>query len=237
MDVIHRFVHESASCAYLPQQQSRLEYELAASLSPLEYEDRMNAGWRKFGVMLFHPVCASCQACRPIRILVERFCPDRSQARAAKRNMDLRVEYAPPAADAARLALYNRYHAAQALRKDWEVEETDIAEYALRFIHNPIPAVEVSLWDGDALCAVALTEITPRSLSGIYHYHDPDRMERSLGTYVILQTIELARQLAKPYAYFGYYVADCGSLAYKARFRPCEILGADGHWREIPAGS
>jgi arginine-tRNA-protein transferase len=47
----------------------------------------------------------------------------------------------------------------------------------------------------------------------------------------MLQTIELARRLDKPYAYFGYYVAGCASMSYKARFRPCEILGTDDIWR------
>jgi arginyl-tRNA--protein-N-Asp/Glu arginylyltransferase len=233
MIIFHRFIQGASACAYLPDQRSRLEYELAASLSPEEYEHRMNSGWRKFGMLLFHPVCASCQACRPIRILAERFCPDRSQARAAKRNADLRVEFAPPAVDETRLALYRRYHEAQASRKGWEAEAIDANDYAFRFLRNSLPAVEISVWNGNELCAIALTEVTPNSVSGIYHYHDPLRLDRSLGTYVMLQTLELAKQLARPYAYFGYYVSGCGSLEYKARFRPCEILGADGQWHEV----
>src|SRR5947209_1043620 len=113
MIVIHRFSHHSPSCSYLPDEQSTMEYELTPHISAEEYEERMNAGWRKFGMILFHPACASCQACRPVRILADRFQPDRSQARAWKRNADLRVAIAPPTVDDSRLALYRQYHAAQ----------------------------------------------------------------------------------------------------------------------------
>ena len=51
----------------------------------------------------------------------------------------------------------------------------------------------------------------------------------------MLQTLALAQRLGKPWAYFGFYVAGCGSLAYKARFHPCEILGEDGAWRPLTA--
>ncbi len=232
MIIIHRFKQDAPSCSYLPDEQSTMEYELAPHMSPQEYEERMNAGWRKFGMLLFHPICVECQACRPVRILADRFLPDRSQARAWRRNADLRIGRQAPVVDRARLDLYRRYHAAQAARKGWETEAVDAEDYTFRFLHSTVPAIEISVWNGDALCAVALTDVTPNSVSGIYHYHDPDCLDRSLGTFVILHVIQLARQLGKPYAYFGYYVAGCGSLSYKARYRPCEILSSDGVWRE-----
>ena len=126
-------------------------------------------------------------------------------AREEAQSFDLRVEFGQPEVDRARLSLYDRYHASQANRKGWQAEEIDADDYRLRFLHSTIPAVEVSIWDGDLLCAVALTELTPNTVSGIYHYHDPQRLDRSLGTFVILNVIELARQRGKPYAYFGYY--------------------------------
>src|SRR5262249_37885431 len=156
------------SCSYLPDRPSLMEYELALQLSAQEYEDRMNAGWRKFGMLLFHPVCAACQECRSVRILVNEFAPDRSQARAWKRNADLRVEHAPPTVDAARLDLYDRYHTSQATRKGWEADAIAAEEYAFRFLRTTVPAVEVSVWDEDALCAVALTDVTPNAVSGVY---------------------------------------------------------------------
>ena len=235
MQILHRFQTGPETCHYLPDRDAETLYELAARLSPEEYEERMNTGWRKFGSLLFRPVCAGCRECRPIRIDVGRFAPDRSQRRALRRNADLTVRLAAPGVDAARLRLFHRYQAAQSERKDWPQTQPDAQEYARSFVRNPLPAVEISAWEGDALRAIVLTEVTPNTVSGIYHYHDPDHRDRGLGTFGMLQTLALARRLGKPWAYFGFYVADCGSLAYKARFHPCEILGDDGAWRALPA--
>ena len=168
MLVLRQFLAEPHPCAYLPHQTATLEYSYTPVITPAEYEARMNRGYRKFGTMLFRPLCAACQACRPIRIPVNRFQPDRSQRRAWKRNLDLEVRRGRPVVDPARLALYARYHAAQTARKGWPEQEKDPEEYAFSFVANPVPSVEVSLWEGEALRAVLLTEVTPNVVSGIY---------------------------------------------------------------------
>jgi leucyl-tRNA---protein transferase len=237
MIVLHRFSIDE-TCMYLPDRPMRLDYALVARLTPTEYEERMNRGYRKFGPFLFHPNCPGCRECRPIRIPVARFTPDRSLRRTLKRNSDLTVRFAEPTVDEERLALYNRYHTGQAAFKGWPAEQKDAEDYVFSFLENPIPSVEISVWEHDAegteiLRAVVLTEVTPNVVSGIYHYYEPDLRDRSIGAFAMLQTIELARQMGKPYAYFGYYVAGSASMEYKARFRPCEVQGEDGVWREF----
>lgn len=232
MRVLHQFTTEPHECSYLPDREATLEYRYLARLSPQEYEDLMNRGWRKFGALIFRPVCPDCRECRPIRIPVERFRPDRSQRRAWKANEGLELRLDRPSVDEQRLELYHRYHDAQSDRKGWTRQERDAEEYAFSFVRSPLAAVEISLWEGERLRGVVLTDLTPNVVSGVYHYHDPDLSHRGVGTYCMLRTIELARQLGKTWAYFGFYVAGCGSLAYKARFRPCEIMDADGVWRE-----
>ncbi len=231
MVILQQFTTEPHPCAYLPDETAELEYTVVARMSAAEYEAHVDAGYRKFGAFLFRPICATCRACQSLRIPVEGFQPDRSQRRAWKRNSDLEIRYAPPVVDAQRLDLYQRYHDARSAEKGWPEHDRDPKEYAASFVHNPIPGMEITLWEDDSLRAVVLTELTPNGVSGVYHYHDPDGAERSLGTACMLHTIELARKLSKKWAYFGYYVAECGSLAYKARFRPCEVLGEDGAWR------
>jgi leucyl-tRNA---protein transferase len=233
MRVLQQFTSDAHTCAYLPDRLSTLEYAYAPVLTAQEYEDLMNRGFRKFGALFFQPVCHGCRECRPIRIPTARFRPDRSQRRAWKRNQDLTVRRAAPSVDEARLDLYQRYHSAQSSRKGWPEQERDAREYAFGFVENPVPAIEITMWEGNTLRAVVLTDITPGVVSGVYHYHDPDLADRGLGTFCMLHTLELARELEKTWAYFGYYVAGCGSLEYKARFRPCEIMGADGVWREL----
>src|SRR5690606_23525719 len=137
---------------------------VVTELSAAEYEDLMNRGYRKFGPMVFRPVCPSCTECRSLRIPVDRFHPNRSPRRAWKRNSDLRVQLAPPSIDTARLELYHRYHDAQTLRRDWPAQERDVQEYALSFVHNPSPGVEITLWEGSVLRAVVITDITPHTV-------------------------------------------------------------------------
>ena len=192
MRVLDQFVSGPETCHYLPDRLATQEYVLAGQISAQEYEDLMNRGWRKFGPMLFHPICEGCQECRPLRIDAERFAPDRSQRRAWQKNADLTVRYGQPTVDAARLNLYRRYHAAQAALKGWPDADRTEKGYAFQFVHNPIPSVEISVWEGKALLAVALTDITPQVVSGVYHFHEPDCRERSLGTFVMRHTIHLA---------------------------------------------
>ena len=51
----------------------------------------------------------------------------------------------------------------------------------------------------------------------------------AIGTYMILDMIELSQQLKLPYLYLGYYVEQSPKMAYKTRFAPCQIL-KDGKW-------
>lgn len=218
------------TCTYLAEQQCTMENLVVAQLSPMEYEQKMNNGWRKFGPVLFRPVCESCTACRPLRIPVAEFVPSRSQRRALAKNATLEVRYGRPIVDDRRLALYNRYHTQQEVQKGWPVGERSAEDYAFSFVHNPVPAVEISVWEGEILRAIVLTDVTPSTVSGVYHYYEPEGQSHSLGTFAMLQTILLAQKLAKPWAYFGYWVAACPSLSYKANFQPCEILTEAGSW-------
>jgi arginine-tRNA-protein transferase len=234
MRVLQQIVTDPHPCHYLADREAITEYSYAPFLEPQEYEDLMNRGYRKFGPLFFRPICDGCRECRPIRIPLATFQPDRSQRRCWKRNQDLEIRLASPTVDTIRLDLFERYHNAQIDRKGWDGHEKDADEYAFSFVHNPIPAVEVSMWEGDALRAVLLTEVTPNVVSGIYHYWDPEHAARGLGTFCMLHTLELARRLQKRWAYFGFYVTGCGSLEYKSRFQPCELMDLDGVWRPLP---
>ncbi len=230
MQILDQFLSGPDVCPYLPDRLATQQYAVAAQLSPDEYEALMNAGWRKFGQTLFRPVCQSCTECRPLRIPAVAFTPDRSQERCPRKNADLEVRLALPVADTARLNLYRRYQAAQTETKGWPDAERTLDSYTRQFVQNPLPSIEISIWEDDLLRAVVITDITPSTVSGVYHFHDPDYRSRSLGTFALLQTIALARMLQKRWAYFGFYVAGCPSMEYKTRFHPHEILSPGGVW-------
>ena len=82
------------------------------------------------------------------------------------------------------------------------------------------------------LIAAALTDQLHDGLSMVYSFYDPDDVNRSLGSFMVLDHVERARALGLPYVYLGYWVADCRKMAYKMRFRPLEALGLDG-WHTV----
>jgi arginine-tRNA-protein transferase len=232
MLVLQQFVTEPHECPYLADRRATLRYSYAASLSGAEYEALMDSGHRKFGALFYRTECGDCRACRPIRVPVDRFRPNQSQRRALRINGDLELRVARPTVDAARLELYARYHRAQSARKGWPDAAKDATGYEFNFVHNPVPALELSVWETSTLRAVLIADVTPRVLSLVYHFHDPDLARRSLGTFAIVRAIDLAKSMRRPWVYLGYYVAGCGSMEYKTRFKPFELMDEHGVWAE-----
>ncbi len=237
MIILEKFIQGPYPCPYLEGRDASLEYELAGKLSPFEYEARMNKGWRKFGIAMFHPVCSGCQECRPIRVPVNGFTPRRNQMRTLARNRDLEFRLGPPVVDAERLALFDQYHRTQGVRKDWPVHRNDEESYFTSFVLNLVPSLEVSVWQGSRLRGIILLDITPRVVSAVYHYYDFSEPRRSLGTLLILEAIEYARERQREWVYLGYFVAGSRSMEYKARFQPCQIMLPDGTWRDHQVGA
>ena len=234
MQSLFRYIAPPSRCGYLPDREWSLEYEMIADLSAIEYQQRMLTGWRRFGNMLFRPQCDGCRACRSLRVDAARFVPNRSQRRALKLNAgQVQIKIGVPAVSRARLQLYDRYHAFQADFKSWPLHPAkDAASYRESFVHNPDFTEEWNYYLDGQLIGVGYVDDLPTGLSAIYFFYDPDQRERSLGTYNVLAVIAEAARRGRPFVYLGYHVAGCRSLAYKANFRPHQILGPDGVWRE-----
>lgn len=91
--------------------------------------------------------------------------------------------------------------------------------------------------------AVGLFDITPRALSAIFFYYNPDYARLSPGTANVVSLLRDAVAAELPYIYLGYRVAGCPSLRYKASFRPHELLegrpetlGDPPRWRGVEGG-
>lgn len=221
-----------SNCNYLPHETAQLEYNQVQSLSAAEYMDYMLDGWRRFGRMMFRPRCRRCTSCRSIRIPTDRFAPNRSQRRAWQANHGVvRVSIGRPAVTPEKLALYDRYHAYQAVAKDWPWHPPKQADdYFSSFVDNPFPNQEWCYHLGEKLVGVGYVDDLPRGLSAIYFFYDPDERDRSLGTFNVLSQIEQARRQGLPHVYLGYFVEGCPSMEYKAKFLPNETRLPDGRW-------
>jgi arginine-tRNA-protein transferase len=233
MESLYHFIAPPSQCGYLPDRNWRLEYDIVSDLTKAEYQDFMRRGWRRFGLSLFRPRCPNCRACQSIRVIADRFRPNRSQKRVRTLNESEVVRrVGQPAVTAAKIELYDRYHAFQSDTKGWPIHPPrDPDSYAESFVENPFPTEEWTYFLGRRLVAVSYVDALPQALSAMYCFYEPDLRNRSLGTWNVLSMIEEAVRRHIPHVYLGYYVGGCPSMEYKARFVPHEILGDDGQWR------
>jgi arginine-tRNA-protein transferase len=232
MQSLFTFTTDPGPCGYLPDQEWSLKYEVVGELTAAEYQERMLLGWRRFGHSLFRPVCSRCRKCLSLRVPVATFAPDRSQRRAFASNAGVvELTIGEPLVTHEKLDLYNRYHAFQQVNKGWSDHESTTADdYLDSFVSNPFPAEEWCYYRDGRLAGVGYVDALPSGLSAIYFYYDPKERDRSLGTFNVLSIIREAVARGIPYVYLGYYVKGCGSLEYKSRFRPNEVLGESGEW-------
>jgi leucyl-tRNA---protein transferase len=194
--------------------------------------DRLSrAGFRRSHNIAYAPVCPSCQSCVPIRIPVAKFQPDRTLRKIAKMNAAVEGFEVPARATAEQFQLFQCYQ--QARHGSGDMATMSFYDYRAMVEDTPVDTVIVELRDpDDRLVGACLTDRLGDGLSAVYSYFAPALERRSLGTFTILWLIERCRLLGLPYVYLGYWVPESQKMAYKARFRPAEIL-VSGVWRAL----
>ena len=232
--LLEQYVDAPKSCVYLPAETATTETCIMLDVSPAEYGHMMSRGWRRFGPIYFRPACGACTECVSIRVPLHRFAPSKSQRRAAKRARSLRRAVGVPVVDDARLALYSRWHADREHERGWGPSNESAQSYALSFAF-PHPSVrEVTFYDGERLVGVGIWDEVPGAASAVYFYSDPDYAAWSLGVANVVVYVEEARARGLDYVYLGYRVLGCASLAYKAKYRPHELLAGRPSFEEEP---
>ena len=230
------YVTAPQPCPYLAD---RMERKLFTSLQG-DHSDQLNnalskQGFRRSQNVLYRPSCAECSACISARIRVDDFQISRSQKRTLRRNRDLIRNATSPWATEAQYALFREY--LDGRHADGGMADMDIFEFAAMIEETPIRSrvVEYSRDDPEAgkeLTIVCLTDVLDDGLSMVYSFYDPAMSARSLGTYAILDHIEIAKEAGLPYVYLGYWVPGSSKMGYKANFSTVEIY-VGGEWREI----
>jgi len=219
-----RFPTPAHPCAYLPGRPAMLDVRLLTEVSPEETEHLVERGWRRFGPEYFRPICKGCEECVSLRVAVRDFRVTKSQRRVARKCEAVMVEIGTPRADAERVALYRKWHAAREKACGWQENPLDEEGYRRQFCFPQVCGREMCYRIGGRLAGVGLIDEMPGSISSTYFFFDPDFGRLSLGVYSALCEISLAVQLGKEFVYFGYRVMGCKSLIYKSGFRPHELL-------------
>ena len=214
-------------CPYLPGRDARLVGLRPQGLTPVLYRRLMDLNFRRLGAIVYRPACEGCRECRQVRVDVPRFRPTRAQRRCLARNADVVAQTGPPEATGEKHDLYRLYLAARhdgQMSGSWE-EFRDL-------LHDTPPFTrEVVFRVGERLLGAGVYDTGPDAFSAVYFYFDPDLSARSPGTLNVLWLVEECRRRDVPWLYLGYHVAGSPSMAYKAGFRPHQILSGDGQWR------
>ena len=223
-------------CPYLP---GRTERKIVTELSGTEAEalhERLSrAGFRRSHNIAYAPVCPGCQACVPIRVVSEDFAPDRTQRRILRANADLTISEMPARATAEQFTLFQRYQKTR--HADGDMAAMGYYDYRAMIEDTPISTGILEFRDArDRLLGACLTDWLADGLSAVYSFFDTEEDKRSLGTFAVLWLIGRARSLGLPYVYLGYWVPESRKMAYKARFRPSEIL-MSGAWHRLGDGA
>jgi arginine-tRNA-protein transferase len=223
-------------CPYLA---GRTERKVVTELSGPEGEalhDRLSrAGFRRSHNIAYAPVCPGCQSCIPIRIVVDDFQPSRTQRRILRANAGVVAQEVPARATAEQFALFQRYQRAR--HRDGDMAAMGFYDYRAMVEDTPITTMLIEFREApDRLIGACLTDWLKDGLSAVYSYFEPEHANRSLGTLAILQLVERARELGLPYVYLGYWVPQSAKMAYKAGFKPSEIL-TNGAWHPLCEGA
>ncbi len=232
------YVTAPQPCPYL---EGRMERKLFTALQG-EHAQRLNdtlskQGFRRSQNVLYRPSCAECSACLSARIRVADFQMSRTQKRVMKRAQHLKRNATSPWATEDQFTLFRRY--LDARHADGGMADMDIFEFAAMIEETPIKSrvIEYSRPAGPGergrpVAAVCLTDVFDDGLSMVYSFYDPDLNDLSLGTYIILDHIAIAREAGLPYVYLGYWVPGSKKMGYKAGFSAVEIYKG-GQWQPI----
>jgi arginine-tRNA-protein transferase len=223
------YVTAPQPCPYL---EGWMERKLFTSLSgdgAMQLNDSLSKqGFRRSQNVLYRPSCADCAACLSARIDVAAFAPTRSQRRTLNRNSELSRRATSPWATEEQYELFRDY--LDERHADGGMADMDVFEFAAMIEETPIRSRVIEYVHPErGLTGVALTDVLDDGLSMVYSFYDPDRQGDSLGTYMILDHIEIAREAGLPYVYLGYWVPGSPKMGYKAKFKGVELY-VGGTW-------
>jgi leucyl-tRNA---protein transferase len=236
------FLTTPARCPYLPDRLERKVFIHLTGGRARELHDVLSqGGFRRSQTIAYRPACDTCHSCISVRIPVNDFHLGKTMRKTERQNKDLVSNIIPNKATSEHYALFRSYidqrHPVggmvnmSMLDFTMMVEESHVTTQLMEIRpHGPDTAIHGK--GQGPLMACGLSDVLCDGISMVYSWYDPDCLDRSIGTELILRHIALTKALGLPYLYLGYWIPGSPKMAYKARFFPHERLMPEG-WVRI----
>lgn len=217
-------------CGYLEQEHEQLlVYIDEHPLSPFMYSALQDQGFRRSDNQVYKPHCPNCNACQSIRVSPYKFAMSKSQKRIFNKGKHFQINVTSKP----KPEYYDMFEQYVNTKHENGVMYPATPDQLESFTNCEwMTQLFIELYDGHKLIAVAITDVTPDSLSAVYTFYDIHYAKYSLGTLMILHQINLVQELEKSWLYLGYYISNCDKMNYKTKFTPYQIRKSS-IWAEI----
>ena len=156
-----------------------MEQRLAADISsqPDNHDDLAKAGFRRVENWVYRPICAHCNARKPLRIpsgnsTEGKLDLTKSQRRIIRKNAHITRDLLHNICFDEHYALFQTY--LESRHSDGQMADMDKNSYAAMII-SPIDTVIIEYRDQGDLYGVMLVDIQDDGLSLVYSFFDPDK--------------------------------------------------------------